>query len=111
MIDHTPESEVRDRLQRIDRIGPTSRFSYVVTLLGNGSRITAQDTVAFTVWAATRHLDDFEAALWLTAKARGDVDTTCAIVGGIVGARVGIEAISTEWRNRRERLPDWLPTS
>ena len=111
VIDHTPESEVRDRLERIDRIGPSSRFSYVVTLLGNGSRITAQDTVAFTVWVAARHLDDFEAALWLTAKAHGDVDTTCAIVGGIVGARVGTEGIPSEWQNRREPLPEWLPSS
>ena len=110
VIDRTPKSEVRDRLELIHRVGPESRVSSAVNLLGNGSRITAQDTVAFTVWAATHHLDDYESALWLTATAQGDVDTTCAIVGGIVGARVGIEAIPLKWRNRREPLPDWVPT-
>lgn len=110
VIEHTPGSEVRNRLQLIRRVGPESSLSSVVTLLGNGSQITAQDTVAFTVWAAAQHLDDFESALWLTATAQGDVDTTCAIVGGIVGARVGIEAIPLNWRNRREPLPDWIPT-
>jgi ADP-ribosylglycohydrolase len=106
VIEHTPESEVRDRLERINRIRPESSLSYVATLLGNGSRITAQDTVAFTIWVAAQHLEDFAAALWLTAEAHGDVDTTCAIVGGIVGARVGVEGIPAGWRNRREPLPD-----
>lgn len=110
VIECTPESDVRDRLERIRRLTPTSGFSYVVTLLGNGSRITAQDTAAFTVWAAAQHLDDFEAALWLTVSAHGDVDTTCAIVGGIVGARVGRSGIPDEWLNRREPLPAWAPT-
>lgn len=78
-----------------------------MTLLGNGSRITAQDTVAFTVWAASQHLDDYEAALWLTTEAHGDVDTMCAIVGGILGGRVDISGIRGEWHNRREAPPDW----
>lgn len=110
VIECTPQSEVRDRLERIRRLTPTSGFSYVVTLLGNGSRITAQDTVAFTVWAASQHLDEYEAALWLTASAHGDVDTTCAIVGGIVASRVGNSGIPQEWLNRREPLPPWTPT-
>ena len=41
--------------------------------------------------------------------AGGDVDTTCAIVGGIVGARVGIEGIPSDWLARREPLPRWAP--
>ncbi len=109
VIQHTPESEVRDRLERIDRLTPSSPLSQVVALLGNGSRITAQDTVAFCVWAASQHLDDYPAALWRTAKARGDVDTTCAIVGGIVAAHTGTPGIPTEWLKNREPLPDWAP--
>ncbi len=109
VIERTPESQVRERLKKIERIQPESSLFYIVTLLGNGSRITAQDTVAFTVWAASQHLDDYESALWLTASAHGDVDTTCAIVGGIVGARVGIEGIPAEWLRRREPLPEWAP--
>ncbi|MGV9565108.1 ADP-ribosylglycohydrolase family protein [Streptomyces sp. NPDC003480] len=31
--------------------------------------------------------------MWATASAGGDVDTTCAIVGGIVASRVGTEGI------------------
>ncbi len=60
------------------------------------------------MWCAARHLDDYEGALWATASAGGDVDTTCAIVGGIVAARVGTEGIPVTWRDHAETLPAWL---
>lgn len=109
VIEHTPESEVRDRLERIRRLRPDSRFSYVVTMLGNGSRMTAQDTVAFCAWCASRHLDDYPAALWHTVRAHGDVDTTCAIVGGVVAARTGEKGIPDQWLQSREPLPQSAP--
>lgn len=106
VIEHIPESEVRQSLRLIEQVSPDWALPQVVALLGNGSRITAQDTVAFTVWAAVQHLDDYPTALWLTAGALGDVDTTCAIVGGVVAARVGMEGIPAEWLARREPLPN-----
>jgi ADP-ribosylglycohydrolase len=45
--------------------------------------------------------------LWATAAGLGDVDTTCAIAGGIVAARTGIDAAPALWLNLREPLPDW----
>ncbi|REK91595.1 ADP-ribosylglycohydrolase family protein [Streptomyces inhibens] len=44
-------------------------------------------------------------ALWTTAAGLGDVDTTCAIAGGVVAARTGVAALPEEWRERREPLP------
>ncbi|NYI07220.1 ADP-ribosylglycohydrolase family protein [Allostreptomyces psammosilenae] len=76
--------------------------------LGNGRRVSAADTVPFALWCAARHLDDYPAALWATASAGGDVDTTCAIVGGIVAARVGVAGVPARWRAAREPLPDWV---
>jgi ADP-ribosylglycohydrolase len=35
----------------------------------------------------------------------GDRDTTCAIVGGIVAARHGVEGIPADWLAARESLP------
>ena len=35
----------------------------------------------------------------------GDVDTTCAITGGIVAARTGVDAVPERWLRRREALP------
>jgi ADP-ribosylglycohydrolase len=75
--------------------------------LGNGSGVTAQDTVPFTVWVAARHLDDYPAALTACVQVGGDTDTTAAIVGGVVAAYTGVDGIPPAWRAAREPLPGW----
>jgi ADP-ribosylglycohydrolase len=107
VLPHVPESEVRERIARARDLPADSPVRAVVAAVGNGARVTAQDTVPFALWCAARHLDDFEAALWLTVSGLGDVDTTCAIVGGIVAAHTGSVAIPPEWRQAREALPAW----
>ncbi|MER5864458.1 ADP-ribosylglycohydrolase family protein [Kitasatospora sp. NPDC002040] len=79
-------------------------------VLGNGSRTSAADTVPFALWAAARNPADFEAALWETVSAGGDVDTTAAIVGGIVAARTGSAGIPAAWLAATEPLPGWART-
>ncbi|GAA1813101.1 ADP-ribosylglycohydrolase family protein [Luedemannella flava] len=76
--------------------------------LGNGSRVTAQDTVPFTVWVAARHLDDYPAAVRACVSAGGDADTTAAIVGGIVAGHTGRAGIPADWLAAREPLPAWM---
>jgi ADP-ribosylglycohydrolase len=76
----------------------------VAAELGNGSRVLASDTVPFAIWCAATHLGDFKDALWSTASVGGDVDTTCAMVGGIVAGAVGTTGIPDEWRASREPL-------
>jgi ADP-ribosylglycohydrolase len=51
---------------------------------------------------------DYTAAFWLTASGLGDVDTTCAIAGGIVASHTGVEGIPASWIAAREPLPEWL---
>ncbi|WP_207926653.1 ADP-ribosylglycohydrolase family protein [Actinocrispum wychmicini] len=77
--------------------------------LGNGSRVTAQDTVPFTLWVAANFLTDYPAAITTCVRAGGDVDTTSAIVGGIVAAHTG--EVPEEWLAAREPLPAWSLTS
>ncbi len=72
--------------------------------LGHVQRLRAADTVPFALWTATRHRDDLEAALWATAEGLGDVDTTCAITGGVVGAATGTAGAPEDWLRRREPL-------
>jgi ADP-ribosylglycohydrolase len=54
-----------------------------------------------------RNLDDYEQAIWITASTSGDVDTTCAIVGGIVAAHVGRAGLPRSWQSACEPLPNW----
>ncbi|WP_063838308.1 ADP-ribosylglycohydrolase family protein [Saccharothrix sp. ST-888] len=103
----TPRGAVRDGIERaIGLLGEPDAHRPAYEL-GNGSRVSAVDTVPFALWAAARQLDDYRAALWETVRAGGDVDTTAAIVGGIVAARTGTAGIPPAWLAAREPLPDW----
>jgi ADP-ribosylglycohydrolase len=50
---------------------------------------------------------DYAEAFWATASVGGDIDTACAIVGGITAARLGNAGIPAEWMRRCEPLPAW----
>ncbi|TDC85322.1 ADP-ribosylglycohydrolase family protein [Micromonospora sp. KC606] len=82
-----------------------------VAALGNGSRVTAQDTVAFTLWVAATHLSDYPAAVRACVEAGGDVDTTAAIAGAVVAAYAGVGTpggVPGGWLAAREPLPGWV---
>ncbi|WP_418959105.1 ADP-ribosylglycohydrolase family protein [Streptomyces tritici] len=100
----TPEGEVRDGLLRAAEVPFDTAPWRAADLLGNGQRIRAADTVPFAVWTAVRHAGDLVEALWATAEGLGDVDTTCAITGGIVGAATGVDRVPAAWLRRREPL-------
>jgi ADP-ribosylglycohydrolase len=107
ILPHVPDSVVREKVRHARELAPGSSLQLAVSALGNGSQISAQDTVAFCLWCAGEQLANYQEALWLTASGMGDVDTTCAIVGGIVAAYTGIEGIPAEWVQAREPLPEW----
>ncbi|UKY52673.1 ADP-ribosylglycohydrolase family protein [Streptomyces inhibens] len=101
----TPDGPVRQGLLRAVGLPRETDPVEAAETLGSGRRIRADDTVPFALWCAAGHPDDLESALWTTAAGLGDVDTTCAIVGGVVAARTGVVALPEEWRERREPLP------
>jgi len=106
ILPHVPRSDVQAGLARARELGDPSAVEVAVAVLGNGSRVSAQDTVPFALWCAANHLGDYEQALWLTVSGLGDRDTTCAIAGGVVAASTGVEGIPSEWRAAREPLPE-----
>jgi ADP-ribosylglycohydrolase len=103
VYEHTPTSLTRDGIDLSNRFARGTPVTKVASLLGNGSRVCCEDTVPLCVWIAAHHLDDYETALWETVSALGDMDTTCAIVGGILAA--GGASIPAEWLAHREPLP------
>ncbi|UNS99394.1 ADP-ribosylglycohydrolase family protein [Streptomyces tubbatahanensis] len=108
VLKRVPRSAVHAGLRRAIDLLDYSDVGTVAAVLGCGRRTSTQDTVPFTLWAAARHLGDFRAAVWTTAGAGGDVDTTCAIVGGIVAAGGPAAAPPEEWDARTEGFPPWL---
>jgi ADP-ribosylglycohydrolase len=122
VLTHTPPGEVREGIERAATFAfdvpaePAVRMvAYgaaivpfdtslepLVRALGNGSLITCQDTVPFCLWVAARHLDDYQTAIVAAIRARGDVDTNAAIVGGIVSLATGADGIPRDWLSYRE---------
>ena len=106
--EYIPESEVERQIKMAsEEFGPGVSSEKAARILGNGDHVTAQDTVPFCLWVVGRFLDDYEQALWETVRVLGDMDTNCAIVGGIIGGRVGRNAIPSTWLEYREELPSW----
>ncbi|MBI5931112.1 MAG: ADP-ribosylglycohydrolase family protein [Chloroflexi bacterium] len=106
ILPYVPEGEVKSGLRQAQAIQST-HVDHAARMLGNGLLISAQDTVPFCLWCAGEYLGSFEEAMWQTVAAFGDIDTNCAIVGGIVALYVGQSGIPSEWIQRREPLPDW----
>ncbi|MEU6484117.1 ADP-ribosylglycohydrolase family protein [Streptomyces sp. NPDC046887] len=101
-----PRSAVGAGLRRARDMLDYADAGTVAAVLGCGRRTSAHDTVPFALWSAARALGDYERMFWTTAQAGGDVDTTCAIAGGVVAAAGG--APPAAWLERTETLPDWL---
>jgi ADP-ribosylglycohydrolase len=124
VLAHTPAGELRQGIERAAAftldlpVEPAVRLldygmqtvpfdmsiERVVRQLGNGSRISCQDTVPFCLWVAARYLDDYQSAIVQTIRAGGDIDTNAAIVGGMVALAVQAEGIPRDWLADREEL-------
>jgi ADP-ribosylglycohydrolase len=100
----TPQGAVQEGIERASTLGPETSVEIAASRLGNGRRISCQDTVPLCLWVAARHLDDYEAAIITTIRAGGDIDTNCAIVGGIVALAVGRDGIPQDGLEGREEL-------
>lgn len=104
-----PRSAVGAGLRRARDMLDYGDAGTVAAVLGCGRRTSAHDTVPFALWSAARALDDFEHGFWATAQVGGDVDTTCAIFGGVVAAGKS-GAPPAAWLKQTEELPDWTPS-
>lgn len=104
VLDHTPESQVRRGLVLAASTPGELPVTDVAHALGNGSQVTAPDTVPFCVWTAAHHLDRFTEALGGAISAGGDCDTNAAIVGGIVSLSAGRNSLPSEWLKAREQI-------
>jgi ADP-ribosylglycohydrolase len=102
VLEHTPKGDTREGIAAAAGVPFSSSVKEAVDRLGNGCRVTAPDTVPFALWCAARHLNSYVDAIWTTIEGFGDIDTNCAIVGGIVALHAGAEAIPQEWIAARE---------
>lgn len=100
-----PDSDVRSGVRVAARMPARTSLRHAAEVLGSGYRMSGPDTVPFALWCAAGHLDGLEEGLWFTVEGRGDIDTTCAIAGGVIAARTGVAALPPAWHAAREPLP------
>jgi ADP-ribosylglycohydrolase len=108
VLERLPNGRVRHGVWAARGMAGVASVPLVVRELGNGRQVCAQDTVPFALWVVARHRHDFAEAVWTAVEAGGDVDTTCAIIGGILAADPEVAA-PADWTEAAEALPDWAP--
>jgi ADP-ribosylglycohydrolase len=108
ILAHVPPGKVHDGIAEARRMLTVTDPQTTAYFLGNGRQVAAHDTVPFSIWAAARHLTDYEQAIWATAAVGGDIDTTCAIVGGITAAGLDPGRLPEPWLRATEPLPEWI---
>ncbi|MGE3851296.1 MAG: ADP-ribosylglycohydrolase family protein [Planctomycetota bacterium] len=107
IAERTPAGDTAAGIREAAEVAPDTPIAHAAARLGNGERLSAMDTVPFSLWMAATREADFATAMFDTVSALGDRDTTCAIVGGVLAARHGRECIPPAWLEHREPLPDW----
>ena len=71
-----------------------------IRALGEGW--VGDEALAIAVYCALRYPDDFSAGVAAAVNHSGDSDSTGAVTGNILGAKLGYEAIEDRWKDRLE---------
>jgi len=95
----TPDfDEAMDRFYALRDAEPAEALAAT----GIGEAWIAEEAVAASLYCLRRHPDDFRAAVRTASVTDGDSDTIATIVGGVAGARLGVDAIPDAWRKEVE---------
>jgi ADP-ribosylglycohydrolase len=94
---HISDSDTLSKIKKSISVPYSYNIETVKSILGNGSKMSAQDTVPFALWCAAHNLYDFEEGLWKAVSILGDRDTICAIVAGITIMSTNENKIPSAW--------------
>lgn len=90
---------ISEVLQRIPSVYGASDELIADTLKTGGA---AYESFPTALAYAIKYKDDFRSAVLAGSNAGGDTDTIAAMTGALVGTRLGMSAIPTEWREGLE---------
>lgn len=106
ITDQLPESDTKYKILKATRFSSRTHTDTLKTVLGNGSKMLAQDTVPFVLWCIAHHLDDFEKGLWKAVAVLGDRDTICAMVGAVLMLSAPEETVPQQWQDAVEKVEE-----
>lgn len=96
--------ECDDALRRVGHVGAWTNEEEALEHIGRGW--TGEEALALALYCVIRYPDDYTACMRRGANTEGDSDSIAAIAGGIMGARLGLDAIPADWRARCEHRDD-----
>lgn len=92
--------EMDAALYRVGHAGAWTDEEAALNHIGQGW--VGEEAVALALYCVLRYPDDYVACVRRAANTNGDSDSVACIAGGIMGARLGLGAIPSEWRLRCE---------
>lgn len=97
------DMSLADAAKRIIEIGISNKERS----WGNGISVGARQTALWSLWSFMRSPDSFVDCMCNAIGVGGDVDTTAATAGGIIGSRVGAAAIPSIWKSCLHDYTEW----
>lgn len=115
VLDNVPTAEYMPRLYEF-ATGISDEFDLAILRVGHvlgwtnedlaldhiGQGWVGEEAVALALYCVLRYPDDYVACMCRAANTNGDSDSIACIAGGIMGARLGLDAIPADWRSRCE---------
>jgi ADP-ribosylglycohydrolase len=106
VIDNMPDSNVKAKIKKAKTLPAGYDIRTIVSVLGNGTNLSADDTVPLALWCAANNTGSYEEAIWTGLQALGDRDTIAAIIGSIVVLSAGPHSIPAHWIKQAESFSD-----
>ncbi len=119
--DVTIRDAVNESTAAMDKLFPNAEhISYFTTLMNRAVRLAGEDlddldaihqlgqgwvaeeTLAIAIYCAIKYETDFDKALIAAVNHEGDSDSTGAVAGNILGAKLGYDAIPQKYKNDLE---------
>ncbi len=93
--------EAEARLHQVAEVVAWDDEEKALDALGQGW--VGEEAVALALYCCARHPDDWVGTVRRGANTNGDSDSIASIAGGIQAARLGLDAIPTDWIVRLEK--------
>jgi ADP-ribosylglycohydrolase len=97
--------EFHQAILRVGHVISWGSEEYALDHIGEGW--VGEEAVALALYCVLKYPQDYRACVLRGANTNGDSDSVASIAGGILGAKLGLNAIPVAWRNQIENA-DYL---
>lgn len=101
-LDHFPNHEECSISLRKAIALSQSNVPSIEAISSIGKGWIAEEALAIAIYCSLKYADNFKESLIASVNHDGDSDSTGAITGNIIGAKLGISRIPSEWINKVE---------